>query len=100
MGGGKGACANQCCEFKPPLKNPPPTPPGSRPSTETAPTPRRLSTDRLCSVERILTPRASASSLRTEVTSLERDSSVTAAGRAVSSTARPPRESKDKQYQD
>ena len=25
--GGKGACANQCCEFKPPLKNPPPPSP-------------------------------------------------------------------------
>merc|ERR1712126_65351 len=25
--GSKGACANQCCEFKPPLKNPPPPAP-------------------------------------------------------------------------
>merc|ERR1712066_267620 len=50
--GNKGACANQCCEFKPPLRNPPPPPPsptGSRHLTVTAQTLELPSMARPCS---------------------------------------------------
>merc|ERR1739840_61690 len=93
--GNKGACANQCCEFKPPLRNPPPpSPTGSRQLTVTARQLELPSMARLCSEARTWTPRQFASNLRTEVTSLERVSSATAADHAVFSTARPLRESR------
>merc|ERR1712102_144503 len=53
--GSKGACANQCREFKPPLKNPPPQPlsqPGSGP-VPTVPTLLVPLHAQLCSRERI-----------------------------------------------
>merc|ERR1719347_2420545 len=73
--GSRGPCSNQCCEFKPPLKNPPPPAPsqhGLRPM-ETAPTLLPLSTVQLCSEEKIWTLRKSASSWKMEHSSLDRD---------------------------
>merc|ERR1711862_137521 len=69
--GNKGACANQCCEFKPPLKTPLPplpSPTGSRPRQASALTQALPSTARPCSEARTSTPRQFASNLRTEVT--------------------------------
>merc|ERR1711997_44476 len=51
--GNKGACANQCCEFKPPPRNPPPpSPTGSRHLTVTAQTLELPSMARPCSEAR------------------------------------------------
>merc|ERR1712203_1067842 len=90
--GSRGACANQCCEFKPPLKNPPPPPLsqlGSRPA-ETVQLPLMSSTVPPCSEDLISTLRRFVSNLRMEVTSLEKASSVTVEDLAVSFTERLP----------
>merc|ERR1711874_484020 len=74
--GARGACANGCCEFLPPLKNPPhqlPSPPGS-PQSLIAPTPQQQSPRQLCSRERNWTQRRFAFNLRMGVLSTERDS--------------------------
>merc|ERR1712203_1180077 len=84
--GNRGACANQCCEFKPPLKNPPPE----------ADQPNWVETSSDCSAAgalvngptlfrgKDLDPKKIFSSLRMEVTSLEKVSSETAGDLAVS----------------
>merc|ERR1711874_775140 len=74
--GARGACANGCCEFLPPLKNPPPqlpSPPVS-PQSLIAPTPQQQSPRQLCSRERNWTQRRFAFNLRMGVLSTERDS--------------------------
>lgn len=74
--------------------HPLPSPHGSRPALETAPTPLLPSTDQLSSEERILTQRVFACSLRMEASSSDKDSSLTVVVHAASFTARPQRGSK------
>merc|ERR1712227_1118179 len=90
--GSKGACANGCCEFKPPLKNPPP--PAPQPTwfegSNCADTSAAFEGPTLF-MERIWTKRASASNWRTEVMSLEKDSLTTVELVAAFFMARPPK---------